>query len=238
MWQDVTEVLSEAMDRLRASLAADLPGLVAMVIVVAGAVAAAFAVRAALRAALERLGFDARAREWGLVSVRPGAPAASASALVARGAFWVVVATGLAVALAVLGASGASAFGDTILGALPRVVVAALVALVGVGAARLLERTVLIEAVNQRIRQARFLALGAKWIVLALAAAMALEQLGVGGRLPTIAFAIVVGGAVLAAALAVGLGARDAVARAIERHLGREEGAEPDAEDEDRIQHL
>jgi hypothetical protein len=40
---------------------------------------------------------------------------------------------------------------------------------------------------------------------------------GVGGLLPTIAFSIVVGGVVLGAALAFGLGARDAVARSLDR---------------------
>ena len=75
--------------------------------------------------------------------------------LVARGAFWLVIATGVALALAVLGASTTSLLGLSLLGFLPRLVVGALVLLVGMGAGRFLERGVLIGAVNQGIRQAR-----------------------------------------------------------------------------------
>jgi hypothetical protein len=156
--------------------------------------------------------------------------------LVARGAFWVVVATGVALALAVLGASTTSLLGLSILTFLPRLVVGAIVLLAGIGAGRFLERAVLIGAVNQGIRQARLVAWGVKWVVLVLGAAMALQHVGIGGWLPTIAFTIVAGGIVLAAALAVGLGARDAVGRALDRSAEPEERGK-DA-DEERIRHL
>lgn len=238
MWSEVQRVLGEAGDRLRAVLAADLPGLVAMLIVVAVALLLAVAVRLLLRLALARVGFDRRAREWGMVAPGEGRPRHEPSWLVARGAFWIVIATGIAVALDVLGASTVSAVGLGLLTALPRVVVAAVVLLVGLGVARFLERSVLIGAVNRQIVQARLLAAGVKWLVLALAATMALEHLEIGGHLPTIAFSIVVGGAALAAALAVGLGARDAVARALERKPPGPEGPAGEQPAARRIQHL
>src|SRR5512138_1453753 len=217
MWDRVEWVFTQAFGRIGAVLASDLPGIVAMLIVVLAAVIAAWIVRAALRFGLARVGFDRRSREWGITSGHGLDPHHEPSWLVARGAFWLVVATGVAVALAVLGASTTSALGLQILALLPRLVVGALVLVAGVGAARFLERGVLIGAVNQGIRQARLVAWGVKWIVLALAAAMALQHVGVGGLLPTIAFSIVAGGAVLGAALAFGLGARDAVARSLDR---------------------
>ena len=238
MWDRVEVVFVEAFDRLRAVLAADLPSIVAMLVVVFAAVVIAFAIRAFLRWSLTRVGFDTRAREWGMTTGRGIEPHHEPSWLVARGTFWIVVATGVALAFAVLGASSTSAFGIALLSFLPRIVVGALVVLVGTGAARFLERSVLIGAVNRQITQARLLAAGAKWLVIALAAAMALEHLDIGGHLPTIAFAIVVGAAALAAALAVGLGARDAVARALDK---KGAGAEPSASEPPpgrRIQHL
>ena len=114
-----------------------------------------------------------------------------------------------------------------------------LLVLAGLAAARFLERTVLIGAVNRQLQQARQLALGVKWLVLVLAAAMALEHLGVGGGLVTLTFGVVLGGVMLAAALAVGLGARDAVARALERRMPPEPPpAEAEARDTRKIQHL
>jgi hypothetical protein len=239
MWNRVEVVFVEAFDRLRAVLAADLPSIVAMVVVIVSAVVAAFVVRAFLRWSLARVGFDARAREWGITTGRSLEPHHEPSWLVARGTFWLVIATGVALALAVLGASATSAVGVALLGFLPHLVVGALVLIVGVGAARFLERSVLIGAVNQGIRQARLLALAVKWIVLVLAAAMALQHVGVGGALPTIAFTIVVGGIVLAAALAVGLGARDAVGRTLERPPpGGPRPAPPPEDEREQVHHL
>jgi len=238
MWSEVQSVLGEAMDRLRAVLAADLPGLVAMLIVIVVALVVGLVVRTVLRLALARMGFDRRAREWGMTTGSEVRPHHEPSWLVARGAFWFVVATGIAIALDVLGTSTVSAVGLALLTALPHIVVAAVVLLAGIGIARFVERTVLIGAVNRQIAQARLLAVIAKWLVVALAAAMSLEHLDIGGHLPTIAFAIVVGAAALAGALAVGLGARDLVARALDR---KAPGAEPPASEPPasrRIQHL
>ena len=236
MWERVQEVLHEAIERLRVVLAADLPGIVAMLIVVVTAIVTAFVIRGLLRAALARVGFDRRARVGH--DHRPRRRARSrALVVVARGAYWVVIVTGLALALEVLGATTMSAFGLSLLVFLPKLVVAAIILLVGFGLARFLERSALISAVNQQIRQARLIALAVKWLVLVLSAAMALEHVGIGGPLPTIAFTIVVGGIVLAVALAVGLGARDAVSRALDAD-GAPEPQEPRAPEDDEIQHL
>ena len=50
---------------------------------------------------------------------------------------------------------------------------------------------------------------------------MAVEQLQIGRQILTLAFGILFGGVVLTASLAVGLGAKDAVGRAIERQYDR-----------------
>jgi len=236
MLEQIHAVLSEAFARLGRVLAADLPGLVAMVIAIGGAVLAGALLRALLRAGLRRMQLDRRARAWGLTGGDGQEPSSEPSRLVAGGAFWLVVAAGVALALEVLGTS-VSALGDALLGLLPRLLVGLAILLAGIGAARLLDRNVLISLVNARFRHARLVASGARWMAIALAAAMALQHVGVGGHLPAIGFAIVVGGMSLAGALAFGLGARDAVARAIER-LGRPEPASGTPAPEDRIQHL
>jgi hypothetical protein len=240
MWERVRQVLVEAFGRLGAALAADLPAFVAMVVVLAGGVLLAFAVRAGLRRLLARVGLDRRAREWGLTNGRRIEPQHEPSWLVARGAFWLLVLLAVALSLDVLGAATTTAVGHSLLAFLPRLVVGAVVLLVGVGAARFLERSVLIGAVNLGIRQARPLSLAVKWFLLVLAAAMALEHVGVGGGLPTLAFGIVLGGLVLTASLALGLGARDAVSRTLDRQLPAEgpRATDDPREAQRRIQHL
>ncbi len=236
MLEEVRSVLSEAFARLGLVLATDLPGVVAMLIVLVGAFILAVLIRLVLRAGLTRVGFDRRAREWGLTSGLDLEPSRGPSRLVGAGAFWLVIASGVALALEVLGAS-VSAVGLSLLAHLPRLVVGLVILLIGLGVARLVERNVLIGGVNARFRHARVVASGVKWMVIAFASAMALQHCEVGGQLPAIGFAIVVGGMSLAAALAFGLGARDAVARAIER-LGRSEVTDDGDEPPDQIQHL
>ncbi len=236
MWQQVEVVFGESFARVGAAIASLVPGLVAMMLVLAVALGLAALVRAILRRALARVGFDRRAQAWGLVTGEGWAPH-HPSEFVARGAFWFAILAGVAFALDVFGASTTSALGLALLAFLPRLVVGAIIFLVGVGASRFLERSVLISAVNMQIQSARLLALGVKWLVLVLGTAMALEHLGVGGALVTISFTILLGGIVLALALAVGLGSREAVSRTIDKRMRQEERPARPADGE-RIQHL
>jgi len=65
--------------------------------------------------------------------------------------------------------------------------------------------------------------------------AAALEQLRIGGAVLTVSFAVVFGGIVLALALAVGLGSRDAVTKGFTHHFGEEKRG---AEEADEIHHM
>jgi hypothetical protein len=77
-----------------------------------------------------------------------------------------------------------------------------------------------------QVHSARLVSLGVKWLVMVMAAAMALEHLGIGGEIVRLAFAILFGGIVLALALAVGLGSKEMVSRSLERQAGRAEEEE------------
>jgi hypothetical protein len=59
---------------------------------------------------------------------------------------------------------------------------------------------------------------------------MALDHVGIGGSIVSLAFGILFGGIVLALALAVGLGSKDMVARSLEREMTKapeEPGEQP-----------
>jgi len=92
--------------------------------------------------------------------------------------------------------------------------------------------SVLIGAVNMRMQSARLLSLAVKWLVLLVTIAMVLDHLGIGRTILFLAFGILFGGVVLAAALALGLGAKDAVARALERQVREPPPAE------DKVDHV
>ena len=235
MWQAVQDVLGQAWQRIAATMGVILPALLAMLAILVVAALVAFAARWALPRLLARLGLDRRAHALGLTPGRAARNEPPPSVLVGRFVAWCVVLLGVALGLDILGASTTSALGFALIGFLPRLVVAAAVFIVGIGVARWLERTVLIGAVNLQIQSARLLALGVKWFVVIFATALALQHLGVGGPIVVIAFSVLLGGIVLAAALAVGLGSRETVGRAISRRF---EGSQRPRREDRPVQHL
>jgi membrane-bound metal-dependent hydrolase YbcI (DUF457 family) len=163
MWEQIQLVFDQSFERIRATLVTMVPGILAMLLILALAFLVAAGVRILLRRSLARMGFDRRAQRWGLTPGTERDSQHAPSLLVARGAYWLVVLLGVALALDVFGASTTSALGLSLLAFLPRLVVGAIIFLVGVGASRFLERSVLISAVNMQIQAARLLALGVKW---------------------------------------------------------------------------
>ena len=92
---------------------------------------------------------------------------------------------------------------------LPHLLAALLVLVVGALISRFVGRSVLIAAVNAQMSSARFLAGLTRFLVMALTVVAALDEVGISRTTIIVAFAILFGGLVAAAAIALGLGARD-----------------------------
>jgi hypothetical protein len=220
--EQMDQALSQAGARIVDSIADFLPGALAFVALLVGAFVLALLVRYAVRRLLLGLDFDRRAEQLGL-AVGDWAPARSASALAAAIAYWMIVGLGLLLGLTALDASLPSQFAVAVLQYVPHLVAALVILVAGGIVARFLARAVLIGAVNMGVEYARFLSLAVKWLVLIVAAAMALDHVGIGRTVLLLAFGLLFGGVMLAVAIAVGLGARDVVGRALDRQL-REPG--------------
>jgi hypothetical protein len=216
MWQETSRIfLESSADVLRAA-ARILPSVVAMLAFFALAALLALVVRWIVRRGCDRLGLDQRLRAWGVA-----APSArgSPSRLVARLSFWAVLLAGAFLGLSVLQAPTVATLSIRLVEYMPRAVLALVILGIGLAASRFVERSVLIGAVNMGLQSARMIALGARWLVVLLAAAIALEHAGVGAGVVVVAFGTLFGGIVLTLALAVGLGAKDVVARSLERRF-------------------
>jgi hypothetical protein len=213
--------MSEATNRIVESVAEFVPGIVALLAVLAGSVVIAVIARQVTIRALSSVEFDRRAQQWGLGRLAEWSSAKSAASFLGRAIQWVVLVCGLLVALTALDAAIPSRFALSVFEYVPHVLAALIVLVVGSAAAQFFARAVLIGAVNMQIQSARMLSLTVKWLVLIVAASMAIEQLQIGRQILVLAFGILFGGAVLAASLAIGLGAKDAVGRAIEREYRR-----------------
>jgi hypothetical protein len=232
MLAQIERITREATDRIVASVASFLPGLLALLGLVLVSAIVAVILRSIVYRALTSLEFDRRAPHLGLGLLADWSPNKSASAFVARAVQWIVLACGLLVALTALDAAIPSQFALSVFEYIPNVVAALIILAVGSVLAQFFARAVLIGAVNMQIQSARALSLVVKWLLLVVAAAMALEQLRIGRQILILAFGILFGGIVLAAALAIGLGARDLVARAIQREIEKPET------DRDRLDHV
>jgi hypothetical protein len=226
MGEQISEIFRRAAIRTADNVANFLPGLVVLLVILLGAFLVALSVRMILLRILRGVEFDRRAQQLGL-AVSDWSPTAGPSVLVGRTAMWVILVLGLLVGISALDATMPAQFAMSVFQYVPNVLAALAILIGGHLISRFLARSVLIAAVNLQMQSARLLSTGVKWLVLVLAWAMALEHLGIGGRILTLAFGILFGGIVLALAIAVGLGSKEMVTRSLERQL-REPGERPD----------
>jgi hypothetical protein len=236
MWMHVQQALTDSTTQLMTTMAKLLPGLVALIIAVLLSTLLGWMFAAMVRRILRGLTFDERAVEWGAADLSDWSPSRSPTLLVSRLVFWTMVLIGVLIGIAALDATLTSRMVVQVVGALPNLLTALLLLLVGQVLARFLSRGVLINAVNMNVEYARFLSVGVKWLVLVLSTAMALDHLGIAGRIVGLAFGILFGGIVLTLSLAVGLGSKDLVTRSLERD--RVPGEAPEQRSGPPLQHL
>jgi hypothetical protein len=232
IWDDI--VVVETMRGVGRRLAALIPNVLTMLLLVLlglalGALARAFVVRV-----LRAFRFNSRCDRWGVQQALARAaifrePDRLAGSLVFWGIFLLFAMMGID-ALALPGMYGATSL---VVQLIPNVLAAALMLVVGWLLANFLANAVLIGSVNARIAEARLLARAVRWAVLAFTLAAVLTQLGIGREMVMLAFGLTFGGVVLTFALAFGLGARDLARELLERRFRHREET-PD----DEIAHL
>jgi hypothetical protein len=231
MWEQFQKIVSQSAGRIADNIAAFLPGVLAFLAISAFAIVTAGIVRWLLLRLLRRIGFDRWTDQAGFSSLAEWSPSRSPTLLVARVVAWGILLVGLLLGAGALNSPLTSRLTIGLLDYVPHLVAAVLILLVGHWVARFLAHSVLISAVNMHVHSARLVSLGVKWLVFVLAAAMALEHLGIGGQIVLLAFGILFGGIVLTLALAVGLGSKEAVGRSLERQFR-------EARENEEIHHL
>jgi hypothetical protein len=234
--EQVGRLLSETLRVLWNQVAAFVPNLLAMLLILMCGAVVAGIVRIGVRALLSAAGFDQLASRTGLQTVLERAGVTPrASMIVARVLAWTVFVAFVIIAIGALNLQLAAGVLSRALQYLPQVFVALALLVLGALLAAFTRRTVLIAAVNAGMQAARLLATAAQAAVIAIASAMALEHLGVGRQIIMVAFAIIFGGVVLAVSLALGLGGRELARDALQRLFQR---LPSDAEPEDPRRHI
>ena len=230
MQQEWSDIVLDALRDVAHRILFVTPRLLAALTLVLLAWAVAALVRRVVIRVLAAANLDVRCARWGLGGILGrGAHRVSPTELLGRLAYWAVLFVGLLTAVQALEMPGTSGAAAALLAFLPHVIVAALVVVSGWVLSQFLAQAVLIAAVNAQVAGASLLAAVSRWLVLSVAAAVALTELGVAREMVLLVFGIAFGGAVLALSLAFGLGARDLARQALESYLGRarEEHEEP-----------
>lgn len=166
--------------------------------------------------------------------MRKGGLKDPASVLIAKFLGWVIVVIFSIMSMRALDVSTVRKLLENLLLYLPNVFTAVVVLLLGYLLSNFMGRAALIGAVNAGLRTAGTISKLVKFIVFSLSATMSIEQLGIGSNTATLAFAIVLGGVVLALSIAFGLGGRDLAREYLEK-LIKEREAEGN---KDNIRHL
>jgi Conserved TM helix len=212
------DLLLEAVREFLHQIAAFLPRLLlALVVLAVGwllAKAARFAVERALRAAnftvlTERAGTDNFLRQAGLQG--------DTTTLFGLVAFWLVILATLMIAFNGLGLTYITDLLGRVVWFTPKLLVAMLVVVFGSYCARFVGGAVQAYCEDAQIPDADMLGRIARYLIVIFVVMIALGQVEVGGDIVQRTFLILLGGLVLALALAFGLGGRDWAAAMLER---------------------
>ena len=216
------QVLTLSFQNLWLGIVSFVPNLIiALVILVLGWLIGALFGRAIWQAfrslrvdeALRRAGFESFLRRGGLNL--------DSGAFIGGLVKWFVILVFLVAALNVLGLGQVNIFlQQVVLAYIPRVIVAALILLVGGVIGDVVDRVVVTAARTAEINSANFAGSIAKWAVWVFTILVALSQLGIAAAFSQTLFTGVVIAISLALGLSFGLGGQDAAARVIEKMRG------------------
>ena len=215
------KALLAPLETLSRNVLAVLPNVLAISIILLVGLVAAWSIGHVVERLLRVIGLDLLSNRLGVsAALARGGVKTDPSHLVGRTAYWLVVAFAIMAGLGALNLQPLNQFAQSFLAYLPRLFTAALILVVGYLLSNFVSQAVLIAAVNAGIPPARIVAACSRWGVQLVAVAMALEQLGIAQNIVTEGFGIVLGGVVLAGAIAFGLGAKDLAKEFLERRLG------------------
>ena len=210
----IPQTIRDSYDSFLGGITDALPNILwALVILLGGWIVAKFA-KAAVSRGLKLVRFPVFAKKAGIDGfLEKGGATRSATDLLGVLVYWLVMLLVLVTAVNTLGLEGASELLTRILLYIPNIIVAVIVITVGMYAATFVAALVRTAAANAGIAEAGFVAALSRYALIIFTFAIALDQLRIGEDIVANGFLVLFGAAALAAALAVGLGARETVAR-------------------------
>jgi hypothetical protein len=206
-----------------------LPNLVAAFFILAVGWALAWGLGRGVERTLRLLSVDRLADRIGLnAALTRGGLKPDPCHLAGRMVYWGLLALTTIAALGALDLAPINQLAIQFLGYIPHLMTAVVILTGGIFLSNFVARATLIAAVNAGFRPATTAAGLARWGVLLVALAMALEQLGIAQHIVVVGFGIAFGGVVLSLALAFGLGSTHLAREYLERQFGKDGGHHKD----------
>lgn len=167
-------------------------------------------VRSAVKRVLQLAHFDRLAEKTGVEEfLKHGEIQITLSGVISEVSYWLILFIVLATISNSLGLSAVAELFNRVVLYLPNIVVAVLIVIFGTLLARFFNRMVFAWLSNLGVSGALTISTVTEYAVQIFTVFVALEQLGIGTQMLTMAFAILFGAVCLALALAFGLGGRD-----------------------------
>jgi hypothetical protein len=223
MIETMRQVLESVLERLRFQVTTFLPPLLAALIILMGAYLIAILARWVLNRLFKGVGVDRFLRRSGLAFLIDSSGRLRATRLVSETAYWLILLAGFLTGLSVFNTDLTSQMTQTFVLLLPKLAVAGVILLVGFWLGHYLGRSALVWAVNEGLPSPRRIAVAVRVVILFVAVVASADYLNFARGVFLAAFIILLGGAVLAASLALGLGGRDAFRHYLESKTVHEE---------------
>lgn len=219
----IQDIMQESLSSFVRGIGEFLPNILAAILILLVGWIAAKVLKAAVGRVLKLVRFPVLAQKAGIDEfLQKGGIERSSADLLAVLVYWLVMLIVLVTAVNALGLQVASQLLNQILLYIPNIIVAVIVVTVGLYAANFVAGLVRTAAANAGIEEAVLVAALSRYALIIFTFAIALNQLRIGEVIVANGFLILFGAACLAAALAVGLGGRDVVARYLDRRFGEE----------------
>jgi len=213
-WENlIVDPIREMLTRIMAYLPVLLG---ALIILIVGWIVAKI-IRSIVNGVLKVVRFDALADKAGISEVlRKGDLKITARKVLSDLVYWLIIIMVLVMVANALGLPKASDVLSNLFAYVPKVIAALLVLVVAMFLASFVSGIVRIAAGNANLPKPDLLAGISRWAIIIFAVTISLAQLGIAPLLVTTTFNIILGGIVLALALAFGLGGKDTAARYLE----------------------
>src|SRR4029453_15352332 len=229
MIEEIAAALAQSWRDFATAFVLFVPRLVAATIIFAVGFLVAILVRWVVQRVLGWLQFDKVAVRTGASEMLRVAEMPSAELLIAKIVFWIVWIGFIVSALDTLQFGPFQGLVQQFFRFVPRALLALLVLALGFLVGNFIWRATLLASVNAGLPAARLLNGPLRLLVIAIAAVMALEQLGLATAVVLTAFAIAFGALMLGLAIAFGLGGRDAARQLLEQQFKAQERRDSDA---------